>query len=328
MKELNTTYDVASRFLSMKSVNDLCKLLDMAPRHLEWIINRPEYREFRIPKKKGGMRIISAPMPSYKIPQRTLNSFLQAVYLEKRPACSHGFICSSFDTYTIVTNARVHTNKKFVMNIDLEDFFPSISAKRIHDLFRSDVFGFNEAVAIPLSLLCTYKKQLPTGAPTSPVLSNFVCLDLDKLLTEICSERNITYTRYADDLTFSSDIYFEKDIIAVIRQAITSYGFRINEKKFRIQSTHRQQTVTGIVVNRKVNVDRKYIRNLRAILHHWDMKGLVAAAMKHLNIEHAITEIEVEQFARKIEGRINFVGQVRGRDDDIFLNLRSNFRRK
>ena len=333
MKEL--IYELnASTFLCIKSVNDLCTLFNLKQYQIEDLINHPEYREFRIPKKKGGARIISAPEVNIKKLQKTLNFFLQAVYLMKKPACSHGFILNNNatnKTYNIVSNAAVHANKKFVMNIDIENFFPNISAKRIYELFKSDIFGFNETVSIALSLLCTYKKQLPTGAPTSPVLSNFICLDLDNSLMEICSDLEINYTRYADDLIFSSDnySYLDEDIIHVVKSTIVNHGFIINEKKFRIQSRHRQQNVTGIVVNKKVNVDRKYIRNLRAVLHHWEQSGLVAAAMRNLNVEESgVTEKDVEQFVRKIEGQINFVGMVRGRYDEIYLNLRKEFRAK
>ena len=314
----------AIRFLSLENANDLLKLLKINRDTLHQLINFPSYKDFSIPKKKGGTRKISAPAPYLKDAQKTLNYYLQAVYLVRKPECSHGFIIkpkSSPDAFNIVTNAAPHCGKKFVMNIDLEDFFPSISAKRVKDLFAGPQFEFQGDIPAIIALLCTYKRALPAGAPASPVISNFICMEMDNDLMAFCKEKNITYTRYADDLTFSSDTYFDEAIISEIRNAITKHSFIVNEKKFRVQSRQSKQTVTGLLVNKKPNVDRRYIRKLRAIIHHWQIEGLDSAAAKHLNLPGTPNESDRQYFISKMKGSINFVGMVRGKMDAVFLKL-------
>jgi RNA-directed DNA polymerase len=301
------------------------------PVPLSRIINEPGYTTFSIAKKKGGTRNISAPSPHLKKIQRTINYYLQAIYLIYKPDCSFGFIIKPADYsqwHTIVSNASRHTNKKFVMNIDLQDFFPSITAKRVKELFQGSIFQFSEEISNILALLCTYQKSLPTGSPASPVISNFICLEMDGELIAFCKEKNITYSRYADDLTFSSDNYFTKEYVSEIKTIIQKHNFTINPKKFRIQSSFRQQTVTGLLVNRRVNVDRKYIRNLRAVLHHWHFKGLDEAIAKHHNwFKDQICDDDRHKFIRMIHGKINFVRMVRGKGDPIYTALYTKFER-
>jgi len=211
------------------------------------------------------------------------------------------------------------------LNIDLKDFFSSISAKRIKTLFSSSYFNYNEQIAIALTLLTTYQATLPTGAPTSPVLSNFVCLELDANLRTFCQKNALLYTRYADDLTFSSDTLISQNTIQNIIQLINKNGFEINEKKLRLQSSNRKQTVTGLTVNEKVNVDRKLLKKIRAMLHDWTTNGIVAATKRHYNLNDGITYKDTERFINRLKGYINFVGQVRGKKDAVYLRLKQWF---
>ncbi|MFH1159514.1 MAG: reverse transcriptase family protein [bacterium] len=164
-------------------------------------------------------------------------------------------------------NALRHVGRNFLLSLDLKDFFPGISAKWIYRLFREEPFSFPDNIAIPLALLTTYRKSLPTGANTSPILSNFVCRELDEQLSMLAETSELVYTRYAYDLTFSSNLPFTPAMIARIRKIISDNGFQVNEKKVRLRSRHSRQVVTGITVNEKPNIPQCYIRNLRAILH-------------------------------------------------------------
>ena len=165
--------------------------------------------------------------------------------------------------------------------MDLSNFFPNISGSRVKNLFKGSIFKFPENLSITLTLLCTYKGSLPIGAPTSPVISNFICIEMDNHLMKYCKEKNITFSRYADDLTFSSDEYFTQESIEEIEKIISSHNFIINRDKFRIQNAQRQQTVTGIVVNEKLNVDRRYLKKVRAMLHSLQVNGLQKAGELH-----------------------------------------------
>jgi len=228
----------------------------------------------------------------------------------------------------IVANAEVHTGKKHILNIDLKDFFPGIPARRIKKLFTSSVFNFNEQMAIALTLLTTYEARLPAGAPTSPVLSNFVCLELDADLRTFCRENRLQFTRYADDLTFSSNEIISDEIILKIKELIRRNGFEINEKKLHLKSSHRKQTVTGLTVNEKVNVDRKLLKKVRAMLHDLTKNGIEPAAQRHFNLKNLPDEKLQQLFINRLNGYINFVGQVRGKNDAVYLKMFDKFNLK
>ena len=162
------------------------------------------------------------------------------------------------------------------------------------------------------------------GAATSPVVSNLLCLDLDQALIDIAKTYDLVYTRYADDLTFSSDHTIYPDEIEAIKNIIYLSGFRVNEKKFRLQSKHGRQSVTGIKVNQKLNVDRRYIRKIRALIHDAHLNGIANAASKHFGARSSNDRL-TKHFWLRLEGKINFVGQVRGKDDMVYNKLKQGF---
>ena len=320
----NLRYDemLALSFLTIEKPIHLLRILkrrsDISFYELERIINNPEYHCYTIPKKRGGLREIQAPVGTLKQILQQINGLMQIYYDEIKPECVHGFVIkpSQDEQYcNIVANAQPHVNKRFVLNMDIKDFFPGITAKRVYKMFLSDVFGFNKHIAVALTLLTTYRGQLPTGSPSSPVISNFICLDLDRDLTAYCCMAGLTYTRYADDLTFSSDIRITAKMIYDIRQIIQRHDFRINENKFRLLTAHAQQKVTGLVVNKKVNIDRRMLKRIRAMLHDLNTNGLHAAALRHFGIQRNRNLDDVSlMFLKRLDGYINFVGQVRGKD--------------
>lgn len=311
--------------LTLGHPSDLCRFLKTPFQELENILNEPKYQEFSISKKKGGIRQIFAPDKKLKELQKRFNYFLQAYYLCIKPEEVHGFVInpSRLDSYcNIAENAKAHIHKKVVLNIDLKDFFPGITAKQVKAVFTSRYFEFNEQIADALTLLITYQGKLPIGAPTSPVISNFVCFPLDNDLKNFCTAHNLTYTRYADDLTFSADEYITNDQILDLTNLIKKNNFEINTKKFRIKTANQKQTVTGLTVNEKVNVDRKLLKKTRAMLHDVTFNGLEIATIKHFNLPREITEKHQIKFINRLEGYINFIGQVRGKDDSLYRKLK------
>ena len=318
----------AYKFLSVNSPATLCRLIQTNFYELQDLINNPSYKHFRIPKKKGGYREICAPDSSLKKVHKKLNYFLQAYYLCIKPAEIMGFIINpkyAETKHDIIENARLHVGKKYILNIDLKDFFSSISAKRVKKVFSSDLFYYDDQMVTALTLLTTYKGILPTGAPTSPVISNFLCLQMDQKIKEFCIANSIQYSRYADDLTFSSNMKIEQNQVKEIIKIIKQNSFEINEKKLRLRRSDQKQVVTGIVVNEKVNVDRKLIRKVRAIIHDIKLNGLEAAARKHYKLIEKIDWNVQCHFNSKVEGYIRFIGQVRGKDDEIYKRLYNNF---
>jgi RNA-directed DNA polymerase len=316
------TKRTAAKLLKIRNAKELCTHLNRTFLQMELVLNEPHYHSFTIPKKQGGKRYLETPMPELMRIQRRLNDGLQAWYALIRPECSHGFVRkTATQTCSIVTNAYPHIGKAYVMNIDLKDFFTTIRASRVRDLFRSDCFGFDDHISTVLALLVTYRGRLPQGAPTSPVISNLVCLTLDERLQEWAKERLVNYTRYADDLTFSSDHPFGEEDLQALRTLIEQEGFSINDRKVRRKGKGRKKTVTGLIVNKKVNVDRKLIRNVRAMIHDIQMNGLQQASRRHFGPFVPDTPLAREIFLYKIHGTIRFIGQVRGKDDPICRKL-------
>ena len=291
-------------------------------------MNNPSYKCYSIPKKKGGTREIFSPGPGLKKIQKQLNYFLQAYYLCIRPKEVHGFVINPRylgKNCNIVANASLHVGKKYLLNMDLKDFFPGITSKRVKSLFQSNLFDYNDQVSTALTLLTTYKGKLPIGAPTSPVISNFICYQLDLDLITFSETHHLVYSRYADDLTFSSNEPITPSIFEEITELIESNHFEINNKKTRITTMNRRQVVTGITVNEKVNVDRKLLKRIRAMTHDLAVNGKEAATRKHFNIQGDISSELQEQFMNRLGGYINFIGQVKGKSDDTFSRLKLSY---
>lgn len=250
---------------------------------------RLHYVRFTVPKKSGGVRELSAPHRILAAAQRwILDNILTKVAVH--PA-THGFVPGR----STVTNAAPHVGRKALINTDLKDFFPTITFARVKGVFQN--LGYSPAAATILALLCTESPRrpmvyagkayevavgprvLPQGACTSPALSNLIARRMDARLNGIATKLGWTYTRYADDLTFSADGETAEKIgyvLARIRHIAQDEGFAVNEKKTRVQRPNTAQTVTGLVVNQHVAVPRDVVRRLRAILHRAATEGLEA----------------------------------------------------
>jgi RNA-directed DNA polymerase len=312
--------------LKLNNPSSLARVSKTHFKTLERLINDPQYSSFYIPKKKGGQRLIEIPEAELLAVQKKLNFYLQSYYACIKPDCVHGFIkATNKNSKSIVSNASMHINKATVLNIDLKDFFQNISSKQVYQLFRSPLFNYNENMAAAYTLLCTHKGHLPTGAPTSPILSNFICLELDRAMEQFSLIHELSYSRYADDLSFSSNQHIPTNTLLDLVSAINTLGFQINDKKVRMQNRRGRQTVTGLVVNQKLNVDRRYIRKLRATLHDLELNGLANASTKHFKLQKTASEAQQQHLISRLRAQINFVGSVRGKDDDLFIKLMLKF---
>ncbi|MEI6767120.1 MAG: reverse transcriptase domain-containing protein [Bacteroidota bacterium] len=312
-------------FLKIATPIELCRLLHIRYSILLKLMSSNGYRCFTIPKKDGGIREIESPGKRLKTVQQNLNYYLRMIYAYMKPKSSHGFVyChpEDADSRSIISNAWKHCGKKYVMNIDLQDFFHSIKGVRVKELFSGNPFYFPDEVATCLALICCFEKRLPVGAPTSPIIANLICLRLDKSLEKIASQQKMVYTRYADDLSFSSNSPFTKDKIEVIKSCIHQSGFEINTKKFRVQKNTSRQVVTGIKVNRFPNVDRRTIRNLRAVLYHWEKSGIEAASETYFLKHEFHGTDKLESFKLSVSGKINFLRDVRGRNDRVYMKMK------
>lgn len=308
-------------FLELRTMEDLAELLKIPHQVMHAALDRSQecYSVFYLPKRNGGHREIEAPQGDLKIVQQSLNRHLQAVYAHIRPDCAHGFISNQHKeaaTCNIVTNAQVHVNTNQLLNLDLLHFFHSIDIWRVKRIFMSYPFYFGNDFASCLAILTTVGNRLPMGASSSPAISNFACFMLDRQLMRYAAEYDLKYTRYADDLTFSTSGKITAHNLQNIFQIIAAEKFMVNETKTRVQHHAGTQLVTGLKVNEKVNVDRKYIRNIRAMLNNWATHGLVTASYRNQSTGH---------FLNILKGKLDFLSMVRGKNDTIYLKLHKMF---
>jgi RNA-directed DNA polymerase len=212
------------------------------------------------------------------------------------------------------------------LNIDLKDFFSSISAARVKACFSSPLFYFSESICNALTLLTTVNGVLPTGSPTSPVISNLVCWELDHDLERFASQNKLNYSRYVDDLSFSSQFPIDDTLKQGISEIIQKHHFTINPKKVRLKHAGQRMIVTGLTVNEKVNVPRHLIKNVRAMLHDFYYNGLASATIKHLKLKSDPSPHHTKIFLNRLTGQISFIGQIRGKEDTIYIDFEEKLR--
>jgi RNA-directed DNA polymerase len=275
----------------LDNAQQLAEALGLTVAQLRWLAyhreaaTRVHYRRFTIPKRNGKARPIWAPLPRLKAAQHwILHNIVEKLLVH---GAAHGFLPGR----SILTNAAVHTAPRVVVKMDIESFFPTVTLRRVKGVFRKA--GYREQVATLLALLCTEAPReivpldgkdyyvalgprcLPQGAPTSPALTNTLCLRLDQRLTGLAHKLGWRYTRYADDLTFSLSAEHKGPpnlgkLMGVVRRLVEEEGFAINPEKTRVARKGGRQTVTGLVVNgnARPRVPRKMRRQLRAAIHN------------------------------------------------------------
>ena len=277
---------------------------------LVYLANNKKYREFYIKKRDGRDRVIDAPEKDLIEIQRII---LKEILYKKRfahPSC-HGFVRKK----SIITNARKHTDKNILWKVDIKDFFPSITKKRILALFL--YLGFSQDLSNMLSELVTYKDRLPQGAPTSPYLSNLVCKKMDVRLYRYAKIVNLYYSRYADDIIFSG-ITISGSIMNQIKTIINNEGFEINEQKTRLMGKGSRQVACGLIVNKNVDLGRKKILNIRAIIFRCERRGIWNEIMSNTNIHKRYYHLE--HFKYHLLGKIAL---LKNTNPDKWLKLKS-----
>ena len=296
------------KFCDIQSRNELADCLSIPRSKLTHIlyVKKPDsyYTTFEIPKRNGETRTICAPSGDLKILQVKLSNILwlyqKSIWEEKgiKPNVSHAFEKEK----SIITNARIHRNKRFVLNLDLENFFDCFHFGRVQGYFeKNNYFKLPHDVAVILAQLTCYQGRLPQGAPSSPIITNLICQSLDTYLLRVAKKYKLDYTRYADDLTFSTnDRHFvenQEEFLAEANAAIKRAGFSINEKKTRLQFKDSRQEVTGLIVNKKLNVNHSYVHKTRAMAHQLYTTG-----------EYLIDG--VPGTLKQLEGRFSFIDQL------------------
>ena len=289
-------------------------------------------KTFRLRKKHGGYREITAPKGALRGILQALNLVLQT-YDEPTP-WAYGFVCGR----SVVDNARPHVGKRYILNLDLKDFFPTITRQQVADCLTAEPFGFSSLAAKLVSGLATVRTKnneevLAQGFATSPTLSNFICREMDKEIASIATAQGITFTRYADDLTFSSDTDIlrpQGELVQQVKTIVERYGFRLNEEKTHLQRRGRRQEVTGLMVTEKVNVSRRYVREIRSLLYIWERYGYedaCQAAWKSYRQQHGKTKeyLYFVPLNAVLRGKLNYMKMVRGADDPLYQRFVSRY---
>lgn len=315
-----------SRLTSLRacaSLSDLAAVLRIKPAFVSYTLYKVpdgrKYTSFEIPKKSGGVRVIEAPISQLALLQRRLSDLLYDCLKEIEISGGLKINCEAAHGFkkqrSIITNAYKHTNRRYVFNVDLSDFFPSIHFGRIKGFFQKNRnFQLNEKVAEVIAQIACHRGRLPQGSPSSPILSNLVSSVLDVHLQRLATKHRCTYTRYADDITFSTnERVFPAALAVPIDQdarmwragdelvgRVVRAGFSINRSKTRMQFRESRQTVTGMIANKKVNVPAEYYKRTRAMCHHLFSRG----SLYDIDVE---TKVGTDN----LRGRLSFIYLVR-----------------
>lgn len=293
-------------FSNIKTRKDLARFLKIPLKKLTFLlyIDQNLYTNFSIPKKSGGTRNIYAPNKNLKEVQRVIKHKLEEHINEYQKLngiknnVSHGFEREK----TIITNSEIHKNKRIVFNTDIKDFFSTIHFGRVRGFFiKNRYFRMDENIATMLAQLVCYNGSLPQGSPTSPIIGNLICNTLDIKILKLCKKFKLNYTRYADDLTFSTNNKLFSDEFQLfynnLEEQVNQSGFLINTNKNRFLCKDNRQTVTGLTVNKKVNVNRDFYLKTRAMAYCLYNSGEFTIDGEKANIN-------------QLEGRFSFINRL------------------
>lgn len=320
-----TSYQLKEQGKALIYLHDLKDLADWFKVDLPWLKKLAQtipYKQFYIPKRDGKKRLIETPNKKLKRLQKRLAYSLQGAYEMVKPDCVYGFILSTADeleTRNIYTNAQQHVQSKWVLGLDLKNFFHAISDRNVQDILRKPPFGFSKNATACLTKLVTFQKRLPMGAPTSPVLSNWYCLEMDHQLLKLSKKYQWTYTRFADDMTFSSQTKIKSTQLDEIQKIIQECGLVLNQEKIRICRTKDEPEITGLLLKEgKPDVSKNLLKNIEkdiALFHELTSMRILERSIFPSKL--------IYQFRQSIIGQISFVGFVRGKDHKTYWKLKN-----
>jgi retron-type reverse transcriptase len=258
------------------------------------------YRTFKIKKKSGSLREIKEPLPSLKeIQIWILNNILYQIRVSK-------FAKAYVPDRNIIDNVRFHRNKVKVLSLDIKNFFSSIKRIDVEKIYR-DV-GYSSNVANLLSKLCCCDEILPQGAPTSPYLSNIYLIKFDNYIAAYCQQKDIRYTRYADDMIFSG-VFDEEPLIKLASHELAKIGLAMNLEKTKVMRQNNRQMVTGVVVNKSLQLPKEQREKIRQEVYYIERFGL----SDHLKW----TENNKANYIKHLLGKINYGLTLNPNDKDL-----------
>ena len=230
------------------------------------------YHNVLIPKSDGTKRKLSVPDLILKNVQRSIVDNILVYYPISKYATAYKVGSN------VQKNARPHVNKNKILKLDIEGFFDNIIYSRVKDIVFYEE-KFSEPIRILLTMLCYYRESLPQGAPTSPAITNIIMYDFDEKIGAYCTEKGVSYTRYCDDMTFSGE-FDEKEIITLVKKELRKLGLFLKNRKTVVINSTKRQTVTGIVVNEKLNITKEYKKKIRQEIYYIEKFGLESHTKK------------------------------------------------
>lgn len=270
----------------------------------------PQYKSFKIRKKNGHFRTIEDPVKKLKAIQRTLNQYLQAWYFTVKPAPVHGFCISSDmeDPIGIMSNAKTHLGKPFLLNMDFQDYFHQVSNDDVIKNLGLILKKCPKETINTLANLTTYNQHLPMGAPTSPVLANICTRELDATLINVCNNTGFTYTRFADDLSFSAEKPITKLDLEILETTIRQQGFDINHSKTKLYNEQDTKMVTGLVLSENtLTLPPNYLPQLLKEIERYNTTREV-----EYRYQTSMSNKKIKLFEQELMGKINFAEMVLG----------------
>lgn len=298
----------------IENFSDLSSKLVISKRKL-YLFTRKKalfYHQVMIPKKNGKNRELQIPSFSMKVTQRWIyEEILKKIIVSEE---SMAFVPNKNG---ILDSSKKHYRNLYLLEMDIHNFFGSITSKQIWKVFRN--LGYNDEVSTLLTELCTYNNCLPQGAVTSPYLANIVCRNMDSRISGLCRRRGIVYSRYADDLCFSSDNRLALNKIKVIIQKIVAdEGFSINEEKTRFLSEARRKDILGITVNQgEIHVNKEYKRLIRSKIYNSIMKKDYSEKNVIRGMISYVSSIEGEKYRTKVRCYIDSIIKKADENGDI-----------
>lgn len=309
-------------FCSIGSIHQLATLLGIEKRRLLLLSQNPRYKTFEVPKKDGGQRQIEDPHPNLKKVLAQLNRYLQSAYYLEKSSASYGFIIgvrNDSDRRNVLSNARRHCNRSYLMNIDLKNFFHSVTREKVLEILLTQPFRFKGELADMLADLLTFNGRLAMGAPTSPALSNFACRQLDEQLMNFANNMLWIYTRYADDMSFSATRPITSEMLRSVGDIITEAGFIVNPRKTKRFGPGEEKIVTGLLVSDKVSLPTDYLPILKK-----DIQRL-SDALRIQNEQGELQTRWIDKFKQQVRGRLAFAGFVLRRNNNTYLKLKEEY---
>ena len=314
MKFQKITY-LSNAFCSARTFDDLCYLLKTEPLKLLAMGENPSYHCYEIRKSGGGYRTIEDPESKLKFVLKRLQKYLQCVYYFLRTEAAYGFlICSDKEMIprNIFSNARKHIGAQYLVKTDLKDFFHQINKDDIKRIFSKAPFNWDSDASGFLSKITTYNGRLPMGSPTSPILSNFQTIKLDHSLSRFASGKELIFTRFADDLSFSSKGKISINLLRNIKENIGAQGFKLNKEKTRLLGPDDEKIITGLAIGGKdVYLSAGFIRTLRE-----EFKRYLSVVEGAYSFGKERSKW-IKKYKRKIEGMIEFAITVDGNANSI-----------